>query len=167
MPSPTDPQTFTFEPSDPVPNHPCWSLLLYRGALENKTAAEVEEILTQNGWAGTWRDGVYPYHHYHTTSHEVLVVTSGEAQVMFGGPQGETIELSAGDVAVLPAGTGHRCLDASRDFEVVGAYPKGQENWDLRRSPPGEAELQRIAALPPPQADPIYGTEGLLVRLWR
>ena len=166
MPSPIEPQTFTFQPSDPIPNHPRWALLLYRRVLKSKTAAEVEALLIGNGWAGTWRNGIYPYHHYHTTSHEVLVVTSGEGQVTFGGPQGETFELTVGDVAVLPAGTGHRCLSASPDFEVVGAYPEGQEDWDLKLGAPSNADFQRIAELPYPNSDPIDSYEGPLVRLW-
>ena len=167
MPSPTAPQTFTFQPSDPIPNHPRWPLLLYREVLKGETVDEVEALLTENGWVGTWRNGIYPYHHYHTTSHEVLAVTVGEAEVVFGGEQGETVALEAGDVAVLPAGTGHRSLKASSDFQVVGAYPRGQENWDLKRDVPSEAELRRIAELPCPSADPVHGADGALLRLWQ
>ena len=167
MLSPIAPQTFTFQPGNLVPNHPRWPLLLYRGALEERTADEVEALLAENGWGGSWRNGIYPYHHYHTTSHEVLVVTAGEAKVTFGGAQGKTVALGAGDVAVLPAGTGHRSLKASSDFQVVGAYPRGQENWDLKRDAPGEAELRRIAELPCPNTDPIGGANGVLLRLWR
>ena len=130
------------------------------------TAAEVEALLSGNGWVGAWRNGIYPYHHYHTTSHEVLVVTSGVAQVTFGGPKGETVELTVGDMAVLPAGTGHRCLSANQDFEVIGAYPEGQEDWDLKRGTPDKTDLQRIAELPCPKTDPVYGTEGPLLKLW-
>lgn len=171
MTSPTQPQTFVFQPGNLIPNHPRWPLLLYRGVLQDKEASRVdakkaEALLSENGWVGLWRNGIYPYHHYHTTSHEVLVVTYGEAHVTFGGPQGETVALHTGDVAVLPAGTGHCCLSARRDFEVVGAYPTGQEAWDLERNAPSEAALRRIAELPRPSADPVYGVEGPLLRLW-
>ena len=36
------------------------------------------------------------------------------ALVRFGGNHGEEFELRKGDVAILPAGTGHQCLSASR-----------------------------------------------------
>ena len=162
--SPTNPQTYTFKPIDPVPNHPTFPLLIYSEVL--KDVENPEALLTENGWVGLWRNGVYPYHHYHTTSHEVLAVVSGEAQVQFGGLQGKTLELARGDVAVLPAGTGHCCLSSSPGFEVIGGYPEGQENWDLKRDAPSEADLRRIKELPRPATDPVYGTDGPLLRLW-
>lgn len=86
----------------------------------------------------------------------------------FGGPGGASLELAAGDVAVIPAGVGHRNEGASGDFLVVGAYPGGAA-WDLRRGEPAErdAVLRNIAAVPPPGADPVHGAGGPLVRLWR
>ena len=77
-----------------------------------------------------------------------------------GGPQGEAFELSAGDVLVLPAGTGHRRASAEPGFTVVGAYPAGQEDYDLLRGgDPAEPEAAhaRIAALPAPPHDPVGG----------
>ena len=69
-------------------------------------------------------------------------------------------EVTAGDVLVLPAGTGHRRAAAEHDFSVVGAYPAGQEDYDLLRGDdPDEVEAarERIAALAAPPHDPVGG----------
>lgn len=31
-----------------------------------------EMRFAENGWTGAWRDGVFDYHHFHVTTHEVL-----------------------------------------------------------------------------------------------
>src|SRR5690606_9315115 len=116
-----------------IPNNPRLPLLIYRGTLppgqgpEADPAAAFESVFARNGWHGAWRDGIYPYHHYHSTAHEVLGVASGEAQVRLGGRNGMTLTIRAGDVVIIPAGVGHCNLGATPDFLVVGAYPEGQE----------------------------------------
>lgn len=110
---------------------------------------------------------VFDFHHFHSTSHEVLLVVAGAATLELGGPQGEAFEIAKGDVLVLPAGTGHRRAAADGGFRVVGAYPAGQEDYDvLRGDDPAELERarERIAALPAPPRDPVGG-DG--VRGWR
>ncbi|MNH45339.1 hypothetical protein D3C79_1077500 [compost metagenome] len=70
---------------------------------------------------------------------------------------------------VLPAGTGHRCIACSDDFLVVGAYPQGQEAYDVQR-PDRTAHpraLARIAKVPLPQQDPVGGIRGALMTRWR
>jgi len=75
--------------------------------------------------------------------------------------------VQSGDVIVIPAGVAHQKLDASSDFAVVGAYPDGRD-WDLLRGRPGERPEadRKIAALPIPDNDPIYGAEGPLRQVW-
>lgn len=154
-----------------TPNNPHFSLLLYRGALDldrGHAGASIESMFGANGWDGFWRNGVYPYHHYHSTCHEALGVASGWAEIRFGGEHGETVRLEAGDVAVLPAGTGHKKIDASADFLIVGAYPSGQP-YDMIRAEDRSAHhaaVERIAAVPVPATDPVFGEEGGLRTRW-
>lgn len=144
--------------------------LIYHAAIEPRAAdAEAfEAMFERNGWEPAWRSGIYPFHHYHSTAHEVLGVASGRARVMLGGAQGREFDLAAGDVVVLPAGVGHKLLEASGDFLVVGAYPPGQD-WDLKRGEPGErpGADRNIAAVPHPATDPVSGLDGPLTELWR
>ena len=144
-------------------------LLVLRGALAGEDADAVETRFGAHGWSGFWRAGIYPFHHYHSTSHEVLGCFAGQASVRLGGPsdRGITATVHAGDVLVIPAGVAHCRLGASADFAVVGAYPEGRR-WDLLRGEAGErpAADARIAALPLPAQDPVGGTAGPLRRLW-
>jgi uncharacterized protein YjlB len=122
------------------------------------------QLFAEHGWGGSWVASVFDFHHFHSTSHEALAVVSGRATIELGGPQGEAFEVAAGDVLVLPAGTGHRRATPRDGFSVVGAYPPGQEDYDLLREDISDAELEatreRIAALGPPPQDPVGG-EGI------
>ena len=114
--------TFRFKDDGIIPNHPQWPLVIYRGAVrlpdDLDPAAVFEELFESNGWGDSWRNGVYDYVHYHSRIHEALGIARGEGKVQFGGHRGRILRLKAGDVAVLPAGTGHQCLSASKDFLV-------------------------------------------------
>ena len=142
-------------------------LLLYAEAVPTDPAV-IECLFDSNDWPGAWRNGVYPYHHYHSMAHEVLGVYNGSATIQFGGQQGVVEVIGAGDVAVIPAGVAHKCLQASADFRIVGAYPRGQ-SWDMCYSKPGERpEADRnIAMVPDPKKDPVQGARGVLTRLWK
>jgi uncharacterized protein YjlB len=150
-----------------VPNHPNLPVLVYRSAIlaEGEMAPKFEQRFRENGWEGIWRDGVFDYQHYHTGAHEVLGIAGGRARLLIGGPHGAELSVVAGDCLVLPAGTGHRRIDAGRDFLVVGAYPPGQ-HADIQTGPASEAQLATIAGLPLPSTDPIDGYEGALLRFW-
>jgi uncharacterized protein YjlB len=155
-------ETWRAPAGDAIPNHPSFAVLLYRGTGLTDPAA-ARERFAANGWGGSWVDGVFDFHHFHSTSHEVLAVVAGSATLELGGPQGRAFEVSAGDVVVLPAGTGHRRASADGAFTVVGAYPAGQEDYDLLRAA-DDAARARIAALLAPAGDPVGG-EG--VAGWR
>jgi uncharacterized protein YjlB len=166
------PRIFRFKDDGAIPNHPRWPLVLYRGALRLPErldpAAVLEDLFERNGWGDSWRDGIYDYLHYHSRIHEVLGIARGRGKVRFGGPRGRTLSLKAGDVAVLPAGTGHQCLSASRDFLVVGAYPP---SGSYDECPPTRAAHDRaVISIPKvgrPRKDPVYGPKGPLLALWK
>jgi len=165
-----EPLTIHFEDDGLVPNN-SMPFLLYKGAValdRGEPEATIEKLFGANGWGAMWRNGVYNFLHYHATVHEVLGIARGHARVRFGGDNGKELEISAGDVAILPAGTGHQCVLASRDFSVVGAYPPGPP-MDLKRATPeNHAEAKKtIPEVKLPQTDPVLGADGPLVRLWR
>ena len=165
-----EPLAIAFADDGLVPNNPM-PFLVYQGAVAIDNAhpeKTIEGLFGANGWGDMWRNGVYDYLHYHATVHEALGVARGHARVRFGGDKGKVFEIKAGDVAILPAGTGHQCLSASDDFSVVGAYPPGPK-MDLQRpTPENHAKaLRTIPDVRTPKTDPVMGADGPLVRLWR
>jgi uncharacterized protein YjlB len=154
------PETHRFTDDGAIPNS-ALPVLVYHGVEDS------EARFARHGWGGAWRDGIFDFHHFHSTAHEALAILAGRASVMLGGPQGARFEVGPGDVLVLPAGTGHRNLGSSADLLVAGAYPRGQ-SWDLRRGDPGEHDevLANIAAVALPETDPVLGADGPLVELW-
>jgi len=164
----TDVTSFLLERNDWVPNNPQLPVLVYSNALAlegDDPATLFEKIFSANGWPPQFRYHVYDFHHYHTQGHEVLGVAQGHARLMLGGPGGREVQVSAGDVLVLPVGTGHCSLESSPDFLVVGAYPPGQQG-DICMDAPNAEQLQNLADLAFPQRDPVQGEQGALLQHW-
>lgn len=163
------PEQLRFASDGRTPNSP-HPVLVYRQLPLNDAdlASAFERLFASHLWPAQWRGSVYDYHHYHSTAHEVLGVSSGWARLMLGGEQGQEVELRAGDALVLPAGTGHCGVQASADFQVVAGYPPDQR-YDLLRPDEREhdAARERIARVGVPISDPLTGTQGALVSLWR
>ena len=167
------PIAYFFKDDGAVPNNPALPMLVYKTALDLSASrdpeAEIEKLFAANGWGhGNWRNGIYPFAHYHSMIHEVLGIARGTAKVRFGGVEGEVLELAPGDVAVLPAGTGHQRLSASADLVVIGGYPP-DGTYDLCRGDhpaDREAALKTIAHVPKPASDPVSGRDGPLLALW-
>jgi uncharacterized protein YjlB len=165
------PHAFRFKDDGLIPNHPRWPLIIYRGAVDldgrHDPAAVVEDLFEANGWGDTWRDGIYDYVHYHSRIHEVLGIARGKGRVRFGGRTGRIFTLKAGDVAVLPAGTGHQRLSASDDFLVIGAYPPTGTYDECTTVEDRPCALKAIPKVALPRKNPIYGTGGPLSKCWK
>lgn len=163
-----NPQTLFFKDTGAFPNSPL-PVLVYervRGPASDLADA-LDTLFARHGWVGSWRNGLYSFHHYHSTAHEVLGVYAGQVRVRLGGAKGRLVTLRAGDVAVLPAGVAHKNEEQSRDFRVVGAYPRGT-SYDMQYGKPGERPSadDNIRRVPLPPEDPVAGRDGALVRLW-
>jgi uncharacterized protein YjlB len=162
---------FRFKDDGLIPNNPKWPFVLYRGCVQLKeaydSAAIIEDLFEANGWADSWRDGIYDYVHYHSRIHEVLGIARGTGRVRFGGDKGRIVSLKAGDVAILPAGTGHQCLQASDDFLVIGAYPPVGTYDECTKLEDRPRALKTIPKTTKPRKDPVYGAKGPLLKLWK
>jgi uncharacterized protein YjlB len=152
-------ETLSFADDGAVPNNPRLPALLWRGALPADAGPDAaEQLFADHGWPPAWRNGIYRYHHFHPNAHEALAIVRGQVRVQLGGDKGQVLELAAGDVVALPAGTGHRNLGASPDLLVVGAYPPGAAPCELRGRPEEHAAAVRaVAATPDPPCEPVRG----------
>ena len=163
-------ETWRLADDGTIPNNPDLPLLVYRQAVtlpDDDPACVFEALFTANGWPAAWRNGIFPFHHFHSTAHEALGVFSGSATARFGGESGIEATVAAGDVVIVPAGVGHKALEASPDLGIVGAYPAGTRP-DMCRGAPGERprSLHAIARVAMPGRDPLYGGDGPLRRHW-
>lgn len=170
--SATDPITYNFRDDGRIPNNPHLPLVLYRAGIDLAGSpdpeAVIEKTFAANGWGNMWRNGIYPYVHYHSMIHEAMGIARGRARVRFGGENGEEIEITPGDVVILPAGTGHQCLEQSPTLVVIGAYPpSGSYNLCRGTRPDHAKAVLTIPKVPLPPTDPVFGSEGPLIALWR
>lgn len=169
---PAEPLTFMFSDDGSVPNNPTLPFVVFHAAIDlsgtPNPEERIERLIARNGWRDSWRNGIYPYVHYHSQIHEFLAVARGRAKVRFGGSNGTEITIVPGDVAILPAGTGHQGVWTSSDFVLIGAYPRSGK-YDLCRGSKAEHDkaLATIPKVPLPETDPVFGTDGPLMRLWR
>jgi len=168
----SQPEAYFFESDAQTPNNPVLPLLVYRHVVSIGASVDAarrfETMFAANGWADGWRNGIYSFLHFHTSTHEVLGIAAGQAIVKFGGGKGRALQVEAGDVVALPAGVGHQRLQGTQDLLVVGAYPRNGR-FDQKR--PGEVDaataLREVAKVPLPEKDPVHGVDGPLRMLWR
>ncbi len=153
-----------------VPNSPL-PLLVYEGAFAPGTSSdEVIAHFAAHGWRSAWVNGIFDFHHYHARSHEVLANLGRAVTVQFGGEDGPVIDFQPGSAVVIPAGGGHCRLSRDAGLVIVGAYPSGQEDWDLKRAD-NPADYRRAQAEIPhvslPENDPLTGESGPLLTHWQ
>src|ERR1041384_5404622 len=153
--------SYLFRDDGQIPNNDRLPLLIYRNVLPlhgKDPAADCLARFANHKWGNGWRNGIYNYHHFHATTHEVLGIVRGHAKVRFGGEQGVLLEVTAGDVVVIPAGVGHKNEGASADLQVVGAYP-GKHEPDICTGAGSERDraLKALAHVTLPAADPVFG----------
>ncbi|MFW5774346.1 MAG: hypothetical protein ACOCWD_06660 [Tangfeifania sp.] len=153
------------------PNNPKLPVLLYKNVFdfsEGDPAAVIEKLFTENNWGGSWRNGIFSYHHYHSNTHEALGVYNGWAKVQLGGPGNDPVRIEKGDLVVLPAGTSHKKIDSDDGFAVVGAYPGGQ-GYDMKYGEATEKEeaVKNIRSVPLPSNDPLFGENGKMYEFWK
>lgn len=77
--APVGVETHLFADDGLIPNNSNLPLVIYRQVFGRKSSACAPEetftaLFKANGWEGSWVNGIYPYHHYHSTAHEVLGV---------------------------------------------------------------------------------------------
>jgi uncharacterized protein YjlB len=162
--------TVLFADDGDIPNSR-YPLIVYTGAIDPASgdpAVAFETRFERNGWGNGWRNGIFPFHHYHSTAHEVLGIARGETEVRFGGEAGQTLHVRAGDAVLIPAGVGHKRLSGSPDLLVIGAYPPGQRADLMREDAEDKAGIRaRIAAVAFPDTDPLAGRGGPMLGAWR
>ncbi|KAL1964456.1 hypothetical protein VTN77DRAFT_6882 [Rasamsonia byssochlamydoides] len=152
-------------------------VLIYRDVLPLPLSEEkTTSFLEANEWVkkGVW--GHIPVRHFHPNTHECYGIFQGESTLLLGCGQNDTtggleLDVSAGDVIVLPAGTAHCCLQSSQDYRYIGVYPKGAPHWrnELGKDPidPDSSLAKEIQSVEMPSQDPANGENGPLIQLWR
>lgn len=162
-------EAFYFTDDGDIPNNRL-PLIVYRDALAPSadTASAFEALFRQHGWGRMWRSVIFPFHHYHSNSHEVLGIAAGRVTLHMGGERGMVLEATTGDVLLIPAGVGHKRLSPPEGLTVVGAYPQGAPDYDLYREGAEDPRIRgRIALVAMPATDPVGGTDGPMQQLWK
>lgn len=149
------------------PNNNRLPVVIYKNVFPACNPDDIEKVLFQNGWGNSWRNGIYNFHHYHSTAHEALAVYRGWARVQLGGDKGEIFKIEKGDLVILPAGIAHKRIDSGSGFAVLGAYPEKQ-HWDMNYGKPEElnSAKRNIAAVKLPRNDPVFGGKSKLFVFW-
>ncbi|KAF5690453.1 hypothetical protein FDENT_3836 [Fusarium denticulatum] len=136
-----EPILYHLKPTKLIPNSPK-PLLHYRNAFVKDGQVDrtkAFDTFCGNDWDVQWvvRYGQHQRSHYHSQSHEVMVVVSGPGRIRWGvadlsdDPQEHTsgtayedggleLEVNVGDLFVIPAGIAHKSFDPSANTASFG-----------------------------------------------
>lgn len=157
-------------PLDYFPNNSRFPLLIYKQVfkISHTDPKLIKNFLKQNNWINSWVDGIYDYHHYHSNTHEALVIIEGQCEVQIGGDKGKHFEIFKGDVIIFPAGVAHKRINATIDFKCVGSYPINID-YDMYYGTAEEHPMvdENIKNVGLPESDPIFGPDGFLFDYWK
>lgn len=152
------------------PGNSIYPLLIYKNVFHftNQSTEAIEKFLKENDWVNSWVDSIYPYHHYHSNTHEALVIFRGSASVQIGGEDGAIFVIAQNDVIIFPAGVSHKNIGSSDDFTTIGAYPFNV-HYDMNYGDAIEylAAEKNIRQVGLPFTDPVFGKNGLLFDFWK
>lgn len=153
-----EPILYYIKPTPLIPNSPK-PLLLYKGVFFNNGKVDITsayDTFRSHGWDVQWvtRYGRHQKSHYHSASHEVMVIVSGPGKIRWGAAdlsddgQEHTygsafedgsleLEVNVGDVFVIPAGIAHKSFDpraAEAEFGCLTGSARGVESEDPRKA---------------------------------
>lgn len=99
-------ELLTFDPSQGIPNSRLPVVVQHGISRIDGDAAGCERLFAANGWGGSWRNGIFPFHHFHSNAHEALGIVSGVVTARLGGPDGQSLRLTAGRARTAGRGPG-------------------------------------------------------------
>ena len=152
------------------PNNNHLPFLIYKNAVDYRNAStkDVTGFLKNNHWYKAWVNGIYNFHHYHSNTHEVLLIYSGKKLIQIGGDNGKIYEIEKGDVIFLPAGVSHKSVGTNISFCCIGAYPYNIDyDMNYGRTSEHPQVAQNIKHVKLPKHDPIFGKRGPLFKYWK
>lgn len=163
-----EPQLITLN-DDGVFSNSRLPVVLYKNAMDTKDLPTVfKQRFKQNNWYNSWEADIFTFHHYHSNTHEVMGVCRGTTTLQLGGGQGEQVTIATGDVLIIPAGVAHKNLREENAVTCIGAYPDGRE-YGINYGNKGERPEtdRRIAAVPVPGYDPLFGKDAGVAGFWK
>lgn len=125
-------------------------------------------IFNEHGWSNHRRSGIYNFHHYHSNAHKVIGVCKGKATLLFGGSNGHCVNISKGDVVVIPAGVALKNMGKENCIDCIMGFFEGKV-YDINYGKIGERPVtdMNIASLSIPDTDPLFGKAAGIASLWQ